>query len=119
YVLGYGSHEDMASALMPSIEKAVATAKENGRTLHVVASVCGTDNDPQSYQGHRDRLKEAGIIVKDSNNEAVRTAMNIVGLQVEDPEKELAPYEASKQFDLSVSEEIKSLLNNKPTIINV
>ncbi|TQS74903.1 acyl-CoA synthetase FdrA [Ornithinibacillus gellani] len=119
YVLGYGSHEDMASALMPSIEKAVATAKENGRTLHVVASVCGTDNDPQSYQGHRDRLKEAGIIVKDSNNEAVRTAMNIVGLQVEDPEKELVPYEASKQFDLSVSEEIKSLLNNKPTIINV
>ena len=119
YVLGYGSHEDMASALMPSIEKAVATAKENGRTLHVVASVCGTDNDPQSYQGHRDRLKEAGIIVKDSNNEAVRTAMNIVGLQVEDPEKELVPYEASKQFDLSVSEEIKSLLNNKPTINNV
>nr|WP_326183187.1 acyl-CoA synthetase FdrA [Virgibacillus halodenitrificans] len=37
FVLGYGSHEDMASALLPSIEKAVNHAKTQGRKLHVAA----------------------------------------------------------------------------------
>jgi FdrA protein len=120
FVLGYGSHEDMASALLPSIQKAVATAKENGRNLYVVASVCGTLNDPQDYQGHINRLQEAGIIVKDNNNEAVRTALSIVGLHVNDVEKGHEVSEAQgKSFDLTVSEQVMALVNERPSIINV
>ncbi|MCG3087801.1 acyl-CoA synthetase FdrA [Sporosarcina cyprini] len=120
FVLGYGSHDDMASALLPSIQKAVATAKEDGRTLHVVATVCGTKNDPQSYDGHVKALKEAGIIVKETNNEAVRTALSIVGLHVEDYEKKHVEGEKSgKEFDLSVSDEIASLVSDRPRVINV
>lgn len=120
FVLGYGSHDDMASALLPYIQKAVAKAKDQGRTLHVIATVCGTSNDPQSYSDQRKKLAEAGIIVKDSNNQAVRTALSIVGLNVEDPNKELVPFEGEvKEFDLTVSDEITTLLNNKPSIINV
>ncbi|MFK9089922.1 acyl-CoA synthetase FdrA [Bacillus salipaludis] len=120
FVLGYGSHDDMASALLPSIEKAVAHAKENDRNLYVVASVCGTLNDPQDYQGHINRLQEAGIIVKDNNNEAVRTALNIVGLHVTDEKKvhEVTDTPA-KEFDLTVSEQITAFVNSKPSIINV
>lgn len=120
FVLGYGSHEDMASALLPSIQKAVAHAKENGRNLYVVASVCGTLNDPQDYNGHKKRLAEAGIIVKDNNNEAVRTALSIVGREVNDVKKaHVESVPSGKKFDLTSSEQISKLVNNKPTIINV
>ena len=40
-VLGYGAHEDMVGALLPAIEEARATAKEAGRDLYFVATVCG------------------------------------------------------------------------------
>ncbi len=46
-VLGYGAHEDMVGALLPAIEEARATAKEAGRDLYFVATVCGTTKDPQ------------------------------------------------------------------------
>ncbi|MDQ0175396.1 acyl-CoA synthetase FdrA [Bacillus chungangensis] len=120
FVLGYGSHEDMASALLPSIEKAVAYAKGQGRTLYVVASVCGTENDPQDYQDHKKKLAEAGIIVKDSNNQAVRTALQIVGLQVNDVKKARIDVQTpTTTFDLTVSKEMDALVNNEPAIINV
>ncbi|REB08055.1 acyl-CoA synthetase FdrA [Sporosarcina sp. BI001-red] len=120
FVLGYGSHDDMASALLPSINKAVAKAKEGGRTLHVVATVCGTKNDPQSYDGHVKQLKEAGVIVKETNNEAVRTALNIVGLHVEDNQKKhVEGTKSAKKFDLSVSEDIALLVSERPRVINV
>ncbi|MED3549876.1 acyl-CoA synthetase FdrA [Cytobacillus praedii] len=120
FVLGYGSHDDMASALLPSIQEAVSHAHNEGRTLHVVASVCGTETDPQDYQAQKKKLAEAGIIVKDSNNEAVRTALAIVGLKVNDVQKAHVDAKApSKTFDLSVSQEMAALLNNKPSVINV
>ncbi|WP_102273729.1 acyl-CoA synthetase FdrA [Cytobacillus massiliigabonensis] len=120
FVLGYGSHDDMASALLPSIQKAVSHAQKEGRTLHVVASVCGTETDPQDYQAQKRKLAEAGIIVKDSNNEAVRTALAIVGLKVNDVQKtHVDAKEPSKTFDLAVSKEMEALVNNKPSVINV
>ena len=120
FVLGYGSHDDMASALLPSIKKAIAQANSEGRTLPIVASVCGTENDPQDYQAQKKLLSEAGIIVKDSNNEAVRTALAIVGLTVNDVEKAHVDAKApAKTFDLTVSKEMEALVNQKPSIINV
>lgn len=120
FVLGYGSHDDMATALLPSIQKAVSHAQTEGRTLHVVASVCGTETDPQDYQAQKKKLAEAGIIVKDSNNEAVRTALAIVGLKVNDVQKAHVDAKApSKAFDLAVSKEMEALVNNKPSVINV
>lgn len=120
FVLGYGSHDDMATALLPSIQKAVSHAQKEGRTLHVVASVCGTETDPQDYQAQKKKLAEAGIIVKDSNNEAVRTALAIVGLKVNDVQKAHVDAKApSKAFDLAVSKEMEALVNNKPSVINV
>jgi FdrA protein len=118
FVLGYGSHHDMASALLPAIEEGVAHAKSEGRELYVVASVCGTKSDPQDYQGHITRLKDAGIIVKDNNDEAVRTALDITGLAVNDIEKEHVDAEKTN-LDLTVPEGITELINDRPRIINV
>ncbi|MBM7601853.1 FdrA protein [Virgibacillus halotolerans] len=120
FVIGYGSHADMPSALIPSINKAVAAAKEKGREIAVIASVCGTNNDPQNYQDQKKQLTEAGIIVKDNNNQAVRTALSVIGLQVEDAQKaHVDAPESTRTFDLTVSEAVQTLLNNKPTVINV
>jgi len=120
FVLGYGSHDDMASALLPSIKKAVAHAEEQGRKIYVIASVCGTENDPQDYQGHKKKLSEAGIIIKDSNNQAVRTALSIIGLKVNDVEKvHVDAPKSNKEYNFEVSKEMEALVNNKPSVINV
>lgn len=118
-VLGYGSHDDMVTALLPAINEAKSEAEKDGRKLHVIATVCGTLNDPQNYNEQRKHLEDAGIIVKDTNNQAVRTALSIVGKKVNDVKKAHVDKTATKAFDLSVSEQMTDLLNNKPRVINV
>src|SRR5699024_7621030 len=97
-VLGYGSHEDMVSALLPAINEAKADAEKDGRKLHVIATVCGTQNDPQNYNEQRKHLEDAGIIVKDTNNQAVRAALSVVGKTVNDVKKAHVDKTASKVF---------------------
>ncbi|MCM3740457.1 acyl-CoA synthetase FdrA [Oceanobacillus luteolus] len=118
FVLGYGSHNDMASALLPAIQEGMEHAKSEGRDLYFVASVCGTKSDPQDYQGHINRLREAGIIVKDNNDEAIRTALDIIGLAMNDVTKEHVEAEKTN-IDLTISEQISELVNDRPRIINV
>jgi FdrA protein len=77
-VLGYGSHVDPASELVPSIQKAQAIARKKGRTLAVVASVCGTDEDPQGLERQEAALRNAGVLLTESNAAAARLAGAIV-----------------------------------------
>ncbi|WCR27563.1 acyl-CoA synthetase FdrA [Paenibacillus thiaminolyticus] len=81
-VLGYGSHEDMAGELIPSIRNALTHASGEGRTVYFVCSVCGTEQDPQNYGEQRRKLEEAGVIVEDSNVQAVKRALHLVGKSV-------------------------------------
>src|SRR6185437_10945416 len=60
-VLGYGSHADPAAELVPTIEKAQGIGRKKGRNLAVVASVCGTDEDPQGLEREEAALREAGV----------------------------------------------------------
>ena len=72
-VLGYGAHPDPAGALAPAIREAKARAEEQGRAFHMVASVCGTEADPQYlFLTNRKILEEAGAIVATSNADAAR-----------------------------------------------
>lgn len=70
-VLGEGVHPDPAGALAPAIVLAHAAAAKAGRSLAVVASVCGTDEDPQNRARQVERLAAAGVLVEDSNTRAV------------------------------------------------
>ncbi len=70
-VLGYGAHPDPAGAMAPSIAEAKTRAQQEGRTLLVVASVTGTEQDPQGYARQCAQLRAAGCRVMDSNYEAV------------------------------------------------
>lgn len=121
-VLGYGSHEDMANQLVPAIVKAREAAEKEGRHVYFVATVCGTDQDPQNYREQKQILENAGIIVRDSNNQAVRTAIKMTGLNIEDVQKQHHQVDvSSKEDDAShvSSEAVQRLLREKPIVINV
>jgi succinyl-CoA synthetase alpha subunit len=72
FVLGYGSHVDPVGAMLPSIEKAKEILNEQGKEVSWVASVCGTEGDPQGLADQEQKLKEAGFVVMPSNAQAVR-----------------------------------------------
>ncbi|TCZ75735.1 acyl-CoA synthetase FdrA [Paenibacillus albiflavus] len=118
-VLGYGSHEDMVGALLPIIKKTQSEAKAKGKNLYFVATVCGTEKDPQDYQEQKTKLEQAGVIVKDSNNQAVRTALAMMGIQLQEKDKSFTPAEQAEQGDIEISEAITKLLNGKPGVVNV
>src|SRR3989442_155435 len=71
-VLGYGAHPDPAGEIVPAIRAVRAR-----RPLAVVASACGTDGDPQSRGAQIAGLRDAGVVVMDSNAQAARLAAAI------------------------------------------
>ncbi len=73
-VIGYGSHPDPASDLAAAVAKAKQAAKDAGRELAVVVSVCGTESDPQKLGKSRAALSAAGALVMPSNAQAARLA---------------------------------------------
>ncbi|MEO8251884.1 MAG: acyl-CoA synthetase FdrA [Chloroflexota bacterium] len=73
-VLGYASHPDPAGALAPAIEAARAVARQDGRGLALIASVCGTPGDPQGLESQHAILTDAGVHVVASNARAARLA---------------------------------------------
>ena len=77
-VLGYGANADPAGALGGAIDTARADAARDGRRFAVVASVCGTRNDPQDLDAQEARLAEAGVILAMSNARAAWLAGRIV-----------------------------------------
>ena len=87
-VLGYGSHEDMAEALIPGIEKIQKETQANGKNIYFVATVCGTDQDPQDIDEQKAKLEKAGVILRDSNNQAILTALAMLDIQIEEVQKE-------------------------------
>lgn len=76
-VLGYGSHPDPAGELVPAINQSRTAAR--GREIVFVASVCGTEADPQNLTRQEAALREAGVLLTDSNAQAARLAAAIVG----------------------------------------
>jgi succinyl-CoA synthetase alpha subunit len=75
-VLGYGSHMDPASELVPSIQK----AKEISPKLIIICSVTGTIGDPQKRELVIEKLKNAGVEVLPSNAAAAQLAGRIVSI---------------------------------------
>lgn len=118
-VIGYGAHEDMASALIPSIEEARQIAKADGRELYFVATVCGTTKDPQGYQESVQRLKDADVFVEESNAKAVRLALLLKGIEFTEEDKSVTAYEGSTIELPEVSEKVLELLHTKPRVINI
>lgn len=76
--IGYGSHENPALIAAEGIRMANEAAKAAGRSLKVVAYVCGTDKDRQNLEEQRAILAGEGAILADSNVEAAQIAAELL-----------------------------------------
>jgi FdrA protein len=70
-VLGYGAHPDPAAELAPVVRKAA-------RTVCVVCSITGTDQDPQNRSRVQAALERAGATVQPSNAAACKLAGAVI-----------------------------------------
>lgn len=77
-VIGYGSHDNPAGALGPTIKAAKDRAAAQRRYLSVITHVCGTTQDPQGLQQQEKILREAGALVLPTNAQAARVAATII-----------------------------------------
>ena len=71
-VLGLGCHPDPAGAVATALRKA---REEYGTGPLIVASVCGTSDDPQNLERQQACLAQAGVFVTESNAAAARLAV--------------------------------------------
>jgi FdrA protein len=72
-VIGYGAHADPAGLIGDAVRKSKKL---------VIASVTGTEGDPQVYSRQVKTLKNAGVIVAGSNAAAARLAALAAGGRV-------------------------------------
>jgi FdrA protein len=107
-VLGHGSAPDPAGALAAVIADGLARLRADGRDLAVVASVCGTERDPQSSAAQTEALTRAGVTVLGDNAAAVRHAVAV-----------LRRREASRPPAVATPAAIRRLLSAPPRIINI
>jgi hypothetical protein len=74
-VLGHGAHPDPAPELAEAVE---AARRAGGDGVAFVASVCGTEADPQQRSRQEAALRDANVILAESNAAAVRAAAAFV-----------------------------------------
>ena len=68
-VLGYGAHADPAGEF-------IAALSADSKAVPIVATVCGTEDDPQVYSEQVKKLETASVIVAKSNAEAADRAID-------------------------------------------
>ena len=79
-VIGYGAHPDPAGELGAAAQQAIQMAAKEGRQLIFVASVTGTEADPQCLSRATKTLEQAGITVCESNAMAAQLTAAILTL---------------------------------------
>lgn len=84
-VLGYGACADPAGAVVEAVEKVLAA---RSAPLVTIATMTGTDADPQGRSGQIDILREAGIAVVETLEEAVLLAISLTHHQDARPSAE-------------------------------
>jgi succinyl-CoA synthetase alpha subunit len=72
FVLGFNASPDPAGELVSAIKETKAAAKKRGGSLSVVASICGTEGDPQNYSRQVKVLEEVGAAVFPSSAQAAQ-----------------------------------------------
>ncbi|MFM8319650.1 MAG: acyl-CoA synthetase FdrA [Chloroflexota bacterium] len=78
FILGYVSSSDPTGDLLEAINSAKAIAGLRGDSLLVVASICGTDLDPQGLDRQHKQLEQAGVTVFSSNFQAARFCADLL-----------------------------------------
>jgi len=77
-VIGYGSHEDPAGEVAQSIKAVKDKLAKEDKSIVVIASITGTEDDPQGLEASQKSLEDEGVIVLPSNAQAVRLTKEIM-----------------------------------------
>ena len=77
FILGYNSSADPVGELVGVIKDAKQKARERGGYLSVVASVCGTDDDPQQLSKQIAMLEEISVVVSPNSAHAANFALKV------------------------------------------
>lgn len=83
FVLGPAVNGNPVGAVIGEIKTAMKLVGDRGGTLAVVASVCGTEADPQKRSAQEEMLREAGVIVCPDNYQAALLAGKIIKSKME------------------------------------
>ena len=81
FLLGFNASTDPVGELAPAIAHAKDEVKKRGGFLCVIASVCGTGEDPQGLDQQIARLEKEGVVVLPSSAQAARFA-SLLAMQV-------------------------------------
>lgn len=77
-VLGYGSHEDPAGAILESLRQAKGKVEDRGGYLSVITSITGTEGDFQNMGDQKKKLESIGCAIMPSNYQASMLALRIL-----------------------------------------
>jgi FdrA protein len=80
FILGPAINPDPAGSVVKQIREVKSFHEKNGGYLSIVASICGTESDPQNLSSQTKILEEEGVIVMPSNAQAARLA-GMIALQ--------------------------------------
>jgi FdrA protein len=87
FILGPAINTDPVGSVIEQIRE-VKKARENaGGYLSVIASICGTEGDPQNLSKQTKMLEDAGVVVMPSNAQAARLAGKIAKISSEKIQK--------------------------------
>jgi succinyl-CoA synthetase alpha subunit len=78
FILGHMAAPDPVGDLIEAIRMAMDNAARRGGALAVVASICGTDQDPQGLDRQRALLETAGVSVHASSAAAARCCAELL-----------------------------------------
>jgi len=79
FILGYNASSDPVGELYDAITKSRQEAVDQGRHLTFVASLCGTEEDPQDLNLQANMLIEQGVYVFNSNARAALFCSQLLG----------------------------------------
>jgi FdrA protein len=78
FIQGYNASVEPVGEQLEAIIEAKQLARKRGGALTVVASICGTDDDPQDLNLQTRMLKETGVIVFLSNAKAAHFCCDLI-----------------------------------------
>lgn len=118
-MLGYGSHQDMAGALLPTVQSLRKKSDKENRRLYFVATVCGTKKDYQGYEEAVEKLQNAGVYVCETNKLAVCTALRLIGSGFYEEKKPIREKESGVYEAKPASLNLLAMLSEKPRVLNI
>jgi FdrA protein len=77
-VLGYGANADPAGEIAGALAELARGAGAEHRMPLVIASICGTRDDPQGYERQRAVLESAGVVMAQTNAHACELVGHIL-----------------------------------------